>query len=104
MNEHSWEVLEEKIIGIANNYFLARRFLKQCNNLTEDNFKLLCAYINNVRKAFSHLDEQEKVFINNEYFYEAPIYWWKKIITVNTYKKIKMQSVEHFLEAFYVNF
>lgn len=96
--------LDERMIGIANNYFLARRILNTALSLTDENFNILCAYINNVKKAFSSLETEEQTFINNEYFYQAAPEWWKKTLTLNAYKKIKKQSICHFLEVFRVSY
>lgn len=101
MNE---ENLDERMIGIANNYFLARRILNSSLSLTDENFNILCAYINNVKKAFSSLQMEEQTFINNEYFYEAAPLWWQKTLSFNSYRKIKRQSINHFLEAFRVGY
>lgn len=97
-------LLEEKMIAIAHNYFLACRYLKNPSNISDDNSTLLCCYISKVKKAFQHLNEDEQSFINNEYFYEAPPYWWKKNYTLQTYNQIKQTAIEHFLEVFHVHY
>ena len=104
MNRKALNALEEKMISIAHNYLLARHYLSTLKEINDNNFAILCAYISNVKKAFSLLKEDEKLFINNEYFYEAPMNWWKKQYTVQSYHQLKNSSITHFLEVFYVRY
>lgn len=97
-------LLEEKMIAIAHNYFLARRYLKYFDAISEDNFAILCSYISKVKRAFQKLNDDEKSFINNEYFYEAPFDWWKSIYSSNAYCRLKKSSIIHFLEVFHVRY
>ena len=104
MNQQELGVLEEKMITIARNYFLARRYLNYTHSISEDNFALLCSYITNIKKAFTYLKNDEQKFLNNEYFYEAPLDWWKKEYSLQGYYKIKNASIRHFLEVFHVSY
>ncbi len=96
--------LEEKMLLIVNNYFAARRLLSDNREMSDDNFSILCSYVNNVRKAFNTLNDEEKIFLNNEYFFQAPLDWWKKIWNQEKYQKMKEVTLNHFLGAFYVRY
>ena len=54
-----------------------------------------------VKNAYRQLDPIEQLFINNEYFYENYPGWWKDLFDKNKYKKLKKQSLYHFLKLFY---
>ena len=104
MNQQEIGVLEEKMLGIAKNYFLARSYLRYSHYISEDNITLLCSYITNVKKAFACLKEEEQKFINNEYFYEANSDWWKKEYSFQRYNNLKNSAISHFLEVFHVGY
>ena len=104
MNRKELNALEEKMIDVANNYFFARHYLSNKKAINDNNFAILCSYINNVQKAFNKLSEDEQHFINNEYFYEAPMNWWKEEYSVQGYHQIKNSSITHFLEVFHVHY
>ena len=57
-------------------------------------------YYRDVEIAFSHLDEEEKLVIVNEFFETPPTDWWKKIYSRKEYLSIKNKAVEHFLRYF----
>ena len=98
------DALDEKMTTIARNYFLARRYLHYAHSISEDNFKLLCSYISNVKKAFTYLKKDEQKLLNNDYFYEAPLDWWKKEYSSQGYSVLKNTAIAHFLEVFHVGY
>ena len=104
MKRPELDVLEEKMTTIAKNYFLARRYLNYTHYISEDNFALLCSYIGSVKKAFTHLKNEEQKLLNNEYFYEAPLDWWKKEYSLQGYNNLKNTAIAHFLEVFHVGY
>lgn len=87
---------------IATNYFRARNVLcKKSDVLSDTNFHSLCSYIFCVLQAYTKLKSSEKSFINNEFFYGAKEEWWKSSLTKEKYKKVQVQSIDHFLAVFY---
>lgn len=97
-------ILAQKMEIIAKNYFIARDILLQRIELSDDNFLLMIVYIQRVCTCYALLDEKEKQFINNEFFYQGYPNWWKDKLTPSTYMKLKAKSIKHFLEVFYVSF
>ena len=103
-SEANLAALSQKMETIAKNYFIARNLLIKRIELSDDNFLLMIVYIQRVRACYEKLDEKEKQFINNEFFYQNYPNWWKNKITPSTYMRLKAQSIKHFLEVFYVSF
>ena len=96
--------LSQKMQTIANNYFFARNILMQRIEMSDDNFLLMIVYIQRVYACYGQLNEKEKAFINNEYFYQGYPNWWKKELSTSDYLKLKVKAIKHFLEVFYVSF
>ena len=57
-------------------------------------------YYRNVEIAFSHLDEDEKLIVINEFFESTRADWWKKHYTRKEFIVNKNKAVEHFLRYF----
>lgn len=93
----------EIIISIAKAYFVSKKQL----NLTGfssgrvDIFNPYYKYVNDVEIAFSHLKEDEKLIINNDYFYNDYFGWWKIVFTQREYLSIKKRAEKNFLRYFY---
>ena len=87
---------------IATMYFRSRRVLvKASDQLSDSSFHAICSYIYSVLYSYTKLPIDEKRFINNEFFYAANDGWWKSSLTLNEYKKVQKESIEHFLTYFY---
>ena len=93
--------LKKRMTLIANNYFKAMDILKRFPSLSEQNIKLLNAYINGVNRAYELLEEEEKNFINDVYFYNGSIRKWKIAFTGDELEKKHRQVIIHFMEGFY---
>ena len=87
---------------IANMYFAALRHVESGEEINGLRGTLVCfvAFVNRVRKAYYQLDDLEKVFINNDFFYEEYPNWWKSIYSKSTYYRLKKRSMKRFKEAF----
>lgn len=88
---------------ISHNYILARTLLRNITYQFDGELDIhACTdIVFKVNKAFLSLTEQEKVFINNEFFHEAYMDWWKKIYTEKEYLSFLKKTVQRFLEAYY---
>jgi len=60
-------------------------------------------YYRDVELAFSHLNNEEKNIIINEYFDTAPIDWWKTIYSRKEFLCCRRKAVENFLRYFHEN-
>lgn len=95
--EYIW--LNRSIKNIAKNYFSAKEKLKK--HCEPQHLKFVTnRFIKRVEKAYSKLDNLDQYFINNEFFYEAYPFWWKKIYSKTTYYRLMRKSMTHFKEAF----
>ena len=57
-------------------------------------------YYRDVEIAFSHLNEDEKLIVMNDYFESVSTDWWKKVYTKKEYLLFKNKAVEKFLRYF----
>ena len=57
-------------------------------------------YYRDVEIVFSHLNDDERLIIVNDFFESAPIEWWKKIYKKNEYLNQKRKAINHFLRLF----
>lgn len=95
IKSNSFQRLENEITGLASLYFKA---LDLNRKKTNSNHMRL---ISTIRQAYESLNSEERRIINNEFFYQKYASWWKDSYTLNYYKKLKLKSMEHFLEVFY---
>ena len=57
-------------------------------------------YYRDVEIAFSHLNEEEKLIIANDFFESTRADWWKPIYSRKEYLANKNKAVSHFLRYF----
>ncbi len=103
-SEVKLSTLSKKMETIAKNYFFARNILLKRIELSDDNFLLMIVYMQHIHACYAKLDDSEKQFINNEFFYQDYPNWWKNKLTPSTYIRLKTKSIRHFLEVYYVSF
>ena len=94
--------LSNRIQQIADMYFVALRHVESCEEINGLRGTLVgfVAFINKVKNAYYQLDDLEKIFINNDFFYEEYPNWWKPIYSKSTYYRLKKRSMKRFKEAF----
>jgi len=93
----------EIITEIAKCYFLSK---KQCSLMSfssgkVDPFNLYYKYYKDVEAAFALLSDDEKLVINNDYFYNDYYGWWKSIFSKSEYRLLKRRAEKDFLSYFY---
>ena len=93
--------LSDRMQIVANNYFFARCTLREKVELSDENFALMIAYVRCVNACFDKLQENEKIFLNKEFFFQAYPGWWKKEYSMEAYIRLKVSSIQHFMEEFY---
>ena len=102
MNSKNMSELIDMMKTVATNYFKARRtIIQNPDNLTDNNFHLLCAYIYAVVSSYSRLSSYEKLFLNNEFFYGAHDGWWKSSLSYSDYLVVCKKSITDFLVNFH---
>lgn len=94
--------LAKTIRSIARKYLIALRKTSSKGSTLkdsgeEDDYQ---RYINKVKRAYEKLDDLEKHFINNDFFYQEYPYWWKVTFSKSSYYRIRRKSMTAFLEAF----
>lgn len=94
-NPNAYQKLEKEMSGLASLYFKALDLTKEKNSLSH------IRLISTIRGAYESLNSEERRVINNEFFYQKYRSWWKDSYTLNYFKKLKKQSMAHFLEVFY---
>ncbi|MFA7032786.1 MAG: hypothetical protein WC201_04415 [Bacilli bacterium] len=97
--------MSKMIESIASMYFASKKKIEQMsvNSFSSGNIEILNPFsliVEKVEKAFSCLDEIEKIFINNDFFFEKYPYWWESIYSRCTYYRYKRKAMGHFLEAY----
>lgn len=95
-NKDNFNALKNDVEKIATKYFASLHRLSK----TVKSKKSEAIYIKRVKSAYETLDDLEKQFINNEFFYQEYPDWWKKRYSKTTYYRIKKKSMMDFLEAF----
>lgn len=103
-----FKMMSDKIDNIASMYFSSKKKIEQMsyNSFSSGNTEALNPFniiIQKVEKAFSSLDEVEKDFINNDFFFEKYPYWWEQVYTRCTYYRYKRKAMCHFLLAYEEN-
>ena len=95
--------LDKEMTTVASKYFAALRNLKllSAQSGEVDPLNPYLIYLRKVTAAFDSLCEEDKKFINNEYFYQEYPNWWQTIYTQSSFYRIKKRSLENFLEAFH---
>lgn len=100
----SFRKLSHKIENISNVYFLNKKMIKEQSNHNNGlNNSLLVPfyeYIASVENAFNCLDNVERMFINNDFFYQDYPFWWETIYSRCTYYRYKRKAMISFLKAY----
>ena len=97
-SQNSFQKHELEISGLAGLYFKARCMRFDINHPSYTNKSSLMSII---QRAYSSLIAEERIVINNEFFYQSYPGWWKKRYSPRAFHKLKERSMSHFLEAFY---
>ena len=96
---------ENEIEEIAKRYFVSKNQFNlegfSSGEIDYDNpFYIYC---HSVEIAFQKLDYDERLIINNDFFYNAYFGWWKIVFTKTEYQKIKRTAIKKFLRYFNEN-
>ena len=94
---------EDVINSIAKAYFVSKKQL-ELNSFSSgrvDYSNPYYKYCKDVEFAFSRLNEDEKLIINNDYFYNDYFGWWKVIFKEREYLVLKRKAERNFLKYFY---
>lgn len=103
-----FKTMSKKIENIASIYFVSKKKIEQMavNSFASGDVETLNPFnmiVKKVENAFSCLDEIEKTFINNDFFFEKYPYWWESIYPRCTYYRYKRKAMNHFLQAYEEN-
>ncbi|HNX16518.1 MAG TPA: hypothetical protein PKO28_04080 [Bacilli bacterium] len=101
----SFKLLSQEVEKIASMYFASKKQVKKMKLYSfssgdsdfDDPFVLM---ISRVEKAFSRLDNLDKIFINNDFFHENYPFWWENIYPKCTYYRYKRKAMVNFLKAY----
>ncbi len=94
------ESLTKFIQQVADMYFMAiRNNEEECLDDPGENYNEYERFVFKVRNAFDRLRNLEKVFINNEFFYQDYPNWWQKDYSLARFKRMKLKSMLKFKEA-----
>ena len=69
----------------------------------KDELNLYQLYLLRIERAFSKLNELEKLVINNEYFFNDYYGWWEEIFTKKFFLKYKNKVAKKFARYVYEN-
>ena len=85
---------------IADMYFLAiRNNEEEMLSENTEHYNDYERFVFKVRNAFESLSREEKILINNEFFYQDYPNWWRKSYSPNRYYRMKRKSMLRFKEA-----
>ena len=97
--------LSKRMQLIAKTYFASRKRTQLEERLFDSNDKheknKYDTYTERVENAYKKLDSLERLFINNEFFYQEYAFWWIERFSKNTYYRYKKKAIIHFLVLFY---
>ena len=83
---------------VADLYFSAQQTIKTHHDDSE--YIEAKNFIDKVKRAYEKLDYLERLFINNDFFYEQYPMWWMSYYSRSTYYRIRHRSMNNFKEAF----
>ncbi len=95
-SNQSFRSLNKKVSTIALMYVFARKksyLEKTINNKYSD-------FVNKVNNCFDRLNGIDKLFINNEFFYEEYPYWWIDIYSKSSFYRYKRKAMMSFLREY----
>lgn len=105
MKNMTFNTMDKKMQLVANAFFASKKKKNRIHRLSDSekifDYERYQSFIERVKSIYSCLSIEEKIFINNEYFYEEYPYWWLGIYTKREFKKNKKKAVMHFLRLFY---
>lgn len=93
-----------KLEKLSQAYFSIKQKISCQNTSLFPIFKLTTEYqkyISSFERAFNSLDDLEKTFIENNFFFQEDKRWWISIYSRSTYYRYKNLAVKHFLEVMY---
>ena len=95
--------IETQMKEIAKLYFIALRNInyQSFSSGEEDVYSPFYKYYMDVEETFKQLSKEEKTLINNEYFYNDYLDWWKKIYKPSEFIRLKKKAIRAFVEVFY---
>lgn len=104
-NYLTFKSLNRRVEEIANDYFDSKKKMRELqlysfSKPSDDDHTDLALLVAHVENAFECLDELEKMFINNDFFYESYPFWWESFYARCTYYRYKRKAMRHFLIAY----
>lgn len=101
----SMDVLSRKMEIISSLFFESKKQigekLAMSDVINEDDMDSHSLFIKKVEDTYNQLDSLDKLFINNEYFYQDYPFWWSRLYTASTYYRYKKKAVIRFLRLFF---
>ena len=96
---------EDEVQEIVKCYFTSK---KQCmltgfSSGEEDLYNPYYQFYKRVELAFSKLCYDEKLIINNDFFYNDYYGWWKIVFTKTEYLRKRRMAVRHFRRLVYAS-
>ena len=102
MREKTFSEMAKSLRLIAKNYFTAQRYLRAriCGFSSGDEATINAhqKFISRVHRAYDELADDEKEFINNDFFYDNYPKWWVDRYSVSSYYRHKKTIMRKFLE------
>ncbi len=95
--------IETQMKEIAKLYFIALRNInfQSFSSGEVDAYSPFYKYYLDVEETFRQLPDEEKALINNEYFYNDYLDWWRPIYKPSAFLKLKKKAIRTFVEVFY---
>lgn len=94
--------MSKRLRHVARNYFTAQRYLRArvCGFSSGDEATLNTyqQFVLRVHRAYDELDDEEKEFINNDFFYDEYPKWWVTKYSMSSYYRKKKITMRKFLE------
>lgn len=104
-NRNLFHIMEIKVAQIAARYLLCKQMMEDKNNVlssgekdTESPYE---TYVRRVETAYEGLEENFKVIINNDFFFQNPYpFWWESSYSKSNFYRLKKLAMKTFLKSF----
>lgn len=105
LNRNTYHLMEIKISQIAARYLLCKEWLRKKEGMVssgeKDTESHYSTYVERVESAFNDLEENQKLIINNDFFFQnAYPFWWETYFSKSSYYRIKKRGMKEFLRIF----
>ncbi|MCQ2086942.1 MAG: hypothetical protein MJZ37_02570 [Bacilli bacterium] len=105
INRNTYHLMEIKISQIAARYLLCQEWLRKkegrVSSGEKDTESHYATYVARVENSYKELDENQKLIVNNDFFYQNSYpFWWETYFSKSSYYRIKKIAMSKFLRNF----